>query len=279
VVARWQLLLLGVTAREIELRVEIGRLHRLYRGVYSLSPAAPQLRARWMAAVLSYGEGSVLSHRDAGALLDLCTAGTGVIHVTTARSRHDQAGIRVHRVRKLHPDEVTDHEGIPVTTVARTLLDIAETEPYHRFERCFEQAERLNLLDLNQIEATAKRDRGRRGLRPLLSLTAQFRGAPDSRSTLERNFIDFCRAHDIPEPQMNVIVCGFEVDAVWHDEKLIAELDSWSFHRGRRAFENDRERDIKLALDGYVPIRITARRIHNDARKLADEILRLLGRR
>ena len=272
-----QVRFLGIRNDAIKYRIARGRLHRLYRGVYSPSPLAPQPRGRWLGAVLSSGDESALSHRDAGAHWNMPSGYGGVVHVTTPRSRHSQPGIHVHRVRSLHPDDVTEHEGIPVTTVARTLLDIAETETYHRFERCFEQAERLNLLDFAQLDATVRRNPGRRGLRPLLSLIAQYRGAPDSRTTLERSLIDFCRAHDIPEPQMNTVVCGYEVDALWPGAKLIAELDSWSFHRGRRAFEEDRERDIVLQLGDYRPIRITDRRMRHDGPRLARELLGLLA--
>lgn len=277
VVARSQLIMLGISARQIDRRLTSGRLHCLYRGVYSPSPLAPPLRGRWLGAVLACGDGAVLSHRDAGAHWDLPSGYGRVVNITASRKRHSQRGIKVHGVRSLHPSDVTEHEGIAVTTIARTLLDIAETEPFQGFERCFEQAERLNRLDFGELDATLRRSHGRRGQRPLLSLIAQYRGAPESRTELERNFVDFCRKHHIPEPQMNVVVCGYEVDAVWHEQKLIAELDSWSFHRGRRAFEDDRERDIVLQLARYRPIRVTDRRIRTAASALAREIVGLLA--
>jgi hypothetical protein len=202
---------------------------------------------------------------------------SGRIHVTTSRGRRGQKGIQLHRVRLLHHDDVTEIDGIPVTTIARTLFDIAETRSLYRLELALERAERLNRLDLTAIHATCERNPGRRGLKPLLSLIAEYRGAPDARSKLERRFVDFCREHGIPDPPLNTIVEGFEVDAVWHEQKLVAELDSWSFHRGRTAFERDRERDIALQLVRYRPIRITDRRMRTAPAALAREILGLLA--
>jgi hypothetical protein len=179
-------------------------------------------------------------------LLGIAPSYASRIDVTASgRSRHGQQGIAFHRVRALHPADRTIKDGIPVTTVARTLLDLAEVVPYRRLERAFEAAERLELLDLSVLHAVFQRNVGRRGLKPLKALLAEHQGpAPVTRSELERRFIDLCRESDLPVPALNRIVSGLEVDAIWPEQKLVVELDGYAFHNTRRAFERDRARDL-----------------------------------
>jgi len=163
-----------------------------------------------------------------------------------------------------------------VTTVARTLFDLAEFTSLKRLESAWEEADRLSLLQLTAVEEVCERGYGRRALKPIRRLLAEARAATITRSPLEDEFAAFCRAHDLPTPSFNTTVLGFEVDALWPRERLAAELDSWEFHRHRAAFERDRARDIALQVAGYRTIRITHRRLTQEAPTLAKALRALL---
>ena len=224
-----------------------------------------QLRGRWMAAVLACGPDAVLSHRDAAHLWDLRRSASARIDVTAPRTRGGLDGIVLHRVRRLDPRDRTAHEGIPVTTVARALLDNAEVLRIRQLERMIEEAERVGLFDLRAIEELCERSHGRRGLRPLVAcLGATLEEPPHTKSDLERMFLDLCREADLPTPIMNGYVEGYEVDAHWPGTNLIVELDSWTFHRTRGAFERDHARDLALKLAEYIVLRLTWRQLRND---------------
>jgi predicted transcriptional regulator of viral defense system len=163
VVARWQLLELGLTSRAISYRLTVGRLHLVHRGVYAVGHKRISGRGRWMAAVLACGPGSALSHRSGAALWGFLGAASPRIDVTTPRrGGRSIAGVRRHRARRLPPEDTTMVDGIPVTTVARTLFDLAEVLDLSRLERAFEAAERAELLDMRAVLLTAERNPGRR---------------------------------------------------------------------------------------------------------------------
>ena len=214
---------------------------------------------------MACGREAVLSHQSAAGLWDLRQTSSAIVHVTTPRSRHRQARLVVHRVRRLDPRDRTAHEGIPVTTVARALLDNAEVLRIGQLERMIEESERLGLFDLRAIEELCERSHGRRGLRPLVAcLGATLEEPPHTKSDLERMFLDLCREADLPTPIMNGYVEGYEVDAHWPGTNLIVELDSWTFHRTRGAFERDHARDLALKLAEYIVLRLTWRQLRND---------------
>lgn len=164
-----------------------------------------------------------------------------------------------------------------MTTVARTLFDFAEASPYDELRKAAEAADRRNLLQLRELEAVCERGRGRRALRPVRRLLVELGAPAEGRSPLEIRFAEFLREHGIPAPEQNVLVLGHEVDALWPAAKLVIELDSWEHHGDRAAFERDRARDPELMLAGYRTIRITHRRLDNEARQIAEEIRALLA--
>jgi hypothetical protein len=137
-----------------------------------------------------------------------------------------------------------------VTTVARTLFDLAEFVSFKRLESAWEEADRLNLLQLSAVEGVCERGYGRRALRPIRRLLAEARAATITRSPLEDDFAAFCREQRLPMPSFNTTVLGYEVDALWSAQRLAAELDSWEFHSHRGAFERDRARDTALQAAG-----------------------------
>jgi hypothetical protein len=212
-------------------------------------------------------------------LYDLLRTDARATDVMAPRGRHGGPGIRLHRTRFLHPEDTAVRDGIPVTSVARTLLDLAEVLTPRQLERAFEQAERLRLLDVRAVERLCARSPGRRGRKPLASLLESQQALPaDTRSELERRFLDLCRDAGLPLPALNVSLAGFEVDAYWPQARLVAELDSYSFHRSRRSFESDRARDAALQVAGCRVIRITHRRLDGEAAKVIQELRSLTSR-
>jgi very-short-patch-repair endonuclease len=254
VVSLAQLRQLGFTRHMIRRRLEVGRLYRVQPEAYSLLPSL-KTPGRMMAAVLSCAPGAALSHRAAAAVWDLGPWPTGAIDVTVAGSRKARPGVRIHRVTTV---EIVTHAGFPVASPTRTLIDLAATEPPPRFERAYEQADRLGLLDVERLRHECA---GRRGSRVLNRLIADRREAPPTRSELERAFLDVCRDHALPLPSQNVALHGFEVDNHWPQYDLVAELDGYEWHRTRRAFEDDRRRDAILAAHGVRVLRFTWRQV------------------
>jgi hypothetical protein len=173
-------------------------------------------------------------------------------------------------VRRLDPTDRDEIDGIPVTSLARTLLDIAEVVPRRRLVYALERAEKSRALDLREIRACMERNPGRRGLKPLRQALREIEPeALYAHEGLERLFIAFCSGRGIEMPAMNAVVAGFTVDALWEKRKLIVELDSWEHHRMRRSFEEDRRRDTILALAGYSVLRVTKRLLEGEPDRLA----------
>ena len=256
------------------------RLHPFHVGVYAVGHTALSARGRLLGAVLACGRGALLSHRSAAAHLELLPSARSTVEVTTirGRTRSGRPGIVVHQVRHLHPADRFLRDGIPVTSVARTLLDLAEVVPLRQLERAFEEAERLRVLDLGALEQLCARSRGRRGLRPLGSLLSVAQPSVSAtRSELERRFLRLCREADLPTPSVNALVAGLEVDAVWWNQRLVVELDGHAFHGTRAAFERDRIRDAALQLAGYRVLRVTYRRLEAEPGVIIGTVRSLLG--
>jgi very-short-patch-repair endonuclease len=166
-----------------------------------------------------------------------------------------------------------------VTTVARTLFDLAERSPPHDLKSAWDEADRLKLLRLREVAVAYERSRGRRRARKRIRpfLDAEQRYVEDTASPLEDRFAAFVRTHRLPPPQTNVLVGRDEVDALWPAARLIVELDSWEFHQHRAAFETDRDRDTDHLISGYRTIRVTHRRLSQEPDRLAAQIRTLLA--
>ncbi|HEY6729846.1 MAG TPA: DUF559 domain-containing protein [Solirubrobacterales bacterium] len=271
---------LGFSIRWIERRQEEGRLSAVHRNVYAVGHSRLSSRGRWWAAVLAYGPGALLSHRTAAVAWGFQRLRRGPIDITAPSGRQGserRKGIWVHRCQIRQEDETT-RDGFPVTTVGRTLFDLAEVTDFDTLKGAAEEADRLKLLRLGELERVCERGRGRRALRPVKRLLAELDDVPDGgRSPLEIRFAAFVREYRLPQPVQNVHVLGLEVDALWAAAKLVVELDSWEFHGHRAAFERDRARDPKLLIAGYRTIRVTHRRLDREAAQLATEIRQLLA--
>jgi very-short-patch-repair endonuclease len=227
-----------------------------------------------MAAVMACGDDAVLSHRSAAALWGFMRPGSGSIDVSARVSRHKR-GVAVHQARIDVADrEVVD--AIPVTSVARTLFDLAEVVDPRRLARVWEEADRLHLLQLKEVERVWVQGRGRRALKPIRALMENALEPPTPLSPLEESFALFCRERKLPPPAFNCSVLGHEVDALWPRERLIVELDGYEFHGHRSAFERDRLWDAALQVAGYKVLRPTWRRLEKEPTQIAGEIRSLL---
>jgi hypothetical protein len=276
VVSRRQLAGEGLGQGAIDYRLAIGQLHRIHRGVFAVGHSRLSQHGRWMAAVLSCGTAALLSHRSAGVLWGVAPYSGRWIDVTAPSTRRrDRGRIAVHGCR-LAAEDRAERGGIPVTSVARTLFDLAEIVDARRLERAFESADRLQLLDVNAVDQVVHRNPGRRSLRHLLTLLPSLRPAPATRSELERLFLNVCAEAGLPAPVVNATVAGYEVDAYWPNHDLVVELDGYEFHRSRAAFERDRVRDAALQAAGHRVLRITYRRLVDEPTAIAGLIQRFL---
>jgi very-short-patch-repair endonuclease len=253
VVGRRQLLLLGLSDGWVKRRVRSGRLHLLYRGVYAVGHRSLTADGRRMAAVMAAGRDAVLSHATAAGAWELRRPGSGAIHVTIPgdTGRRRRPGLRVHRSRTLRPLDTTTHRGIPITTPARTIVDLARTLTGRPLEQAVDLADQRRLIDF----AAFQRRPIPLSLQAVVSLYAA--GATPTRSEMEERFLALCDDHGITRPQVNTRIEGEEVDFVWPDARLIVEVDGYAYHRAPSAFEADRERDVKLVLAGWRVLRFT----------------------
>ena len=231
-----------------------------------------------MAAVLACGPDAVLSHRDAGAHWQIRRSDRTLIDVTAPRGRkYVHAGLTIHRPRVLLPQERTVHNGIPVTTVARTLVDLAAVISLNSLRYAWDDAERQKLFHLKEIETVRGRFKRRKGLRNIDLLIAERRPLPPvTRSDLEILFVEFCAKYGLPTPSMNSWIGKYEVDAAFHDHRLAVELDS-RYHDTPGAYERDPIRDAELQILGYRILRITYRRLVDRPDELAAQIRALLA--
>jgi hypothetical protein len=250
-----QLRELGLDEPAVRRRVAAGRLHRLHRGIYAVGHRSLSWRGRWLAAVLAAGDGAVLSHASAAALWQFLRPISGPTHVTVAAAvrRKPRQGVRIHRSRTLTPRDITRRHGIAVTTPARTIEDIrGEVEPY-LFRRALRQAELADhrVPHLGRVKRT--------------------------RSDLELLFLGLCDDHGLPRPLVNHRVHGRRVDFFWPEHRLAVETDSWSYHRGSVAFEDDHDRDLELRARGIATRRYTGDQLEAAPQAVVADLREALG--
>jgi Transcriptional regulator, AbiEi antitoxin/Protein of unknown function (DUF559) len=280
VVSHAQLLRLGLSPRAIERRIAAGRLIPLHRGVYAIGHDRVGVDGRRWAAVLALGAEAFLSHASAADALGLRAASSRLVHVTVRGrgGRERRNGIRVHRPRALPDDEVTTLRGLPITTPARTLLDLAGSglRP-KQLESALNQAEldlRLDFAELHELLARYPRRPGTRALKAQL---AAYRGPVDARSRLERLVHALCAANGLARPLVNTVIEGKLRDFCWPQRRLVVEADSYRWHRTPSAFNDDRERDVELTLAGYTVLRFTYEQVTRRPRYVIRALKLALG--
>jgi very-short-patch-repair endonuclease len=280
-VGRKELAGLGVADRAIVVRLRTGRLHRVHAGVYAVGHDSISREGRWLAAVLASGVHAVLSHWSAAALWAIRPNSRTVVDVTAPGKSRSWDGVKRHH-KALPPDETTSVDHIPVTTVPRTILDLAATQSVELVSALLREAEYRQLHDRLSLWDLVNRYPGRRGVRRVrtaLELLAQEPVGP-LRSRLEEDFASFLRRHHLPLPRFNDwIVLGarrYQVDCHWPGSGRIVELDGWRSHGTRSAFQADRTRDRALHAAGYSVSRVTWHQVRNEPEALASDLRALL---
>ncbi|HET9593280.1 MAG TPA: DUF559 domain-containing protein [Solirubrobacterales bacterium] len=282
VVARGQLLDIGVGDDEIEYRLAIGRLHPIHQEVYAVGHRVVPREGRWLAAVLASGPAAVLSHWSAAALWMIRPNQRSVIEVTAPHKSRSWDGIKRHH-KALPADEVTVEDGIPVTTVPRTIFDLAATEYVDTIATMLRESEHRNLWDKLSLPDLVDRYPGRRGINKVRLALQRVTEEPSGRkrSPLEERFAPFLRRHRLPMPRFNDwILLGpkrYQVDCHWPGTNQIIELDGWEGHGTRSAFQDDRERDRRLRVAGYSVTRLTWNQLRDEPEAIASDIRTLLG--
>jgi very-short-patch-repair endonuclease len=262
--------------------IKSGRLHRVFRGVYALGHRRIGERGRLMAAALACGPDTVVSHRSAAALLELIDDGPVVIDVISCDDRGRRIdGIRFHRVRAPRLEERGTVGGIPCTSPARTLVDLAGTVGGWTLRSAFDRAAHKGLLDIAAIEASI--DPRRRGVKGLLALIDKWRAvAPLTKtrgrlkSPLEAMLLPLLVQRNLPAPLINAPVKiaegRIEVDFLWREHRFVVEADSRDFHGTAMAFERDRWRDRELMRAGYSVLRVTYLEAEHEAAAVVETI-------
>jgi hypothetical protein len=271
-VTRAQLAAAGLGRGAIGWRVRSRRLIPYHKGVYLYGrPSLEPLGREW-AAILAGGGHAVLSHWSLADLWGLADGSPDEVWLTVVdRQRHSRPGLRVHRTTRLEPDEVRLHRGLPVTTPARLVIDLAPHCSQGRLERLLAQARIQQLVTDAELDRALQRGAHRPGAALVRGLLAAERGPAFTRAELERRLLALIREAGLPAPVLNGTLLGFEVDFHWPEHRLVVETDGFRFHAHARSFERDRRRDQVLVAAGWRVIRITWR-------QLTDEPLAVLAR-
>lgn len=264
----------GMSASAISRARAAGRLHRVHPRVYAVGHRTLSIEGRLAAALFYVGVGAALSHATAAWWWRLLPDQPRLIHVSAPRRHSSTPGVRVHQPRHL---ERVILRGLPVTTVPRTLLDVASTLPFPVLRRALAEAEYLRLVELAAVEAV---------LRPGQPGTAALREAlrhhrPElarTRSILEERFIALCETHAIPLPAVNETVAGMMVDMLWQAERLVVELDGHAAHRTPVAISRDRRRELVLREAGFRVLRYSWQQVIQEPGRVAADVLAALNR-
>jgi hypothetical protein len=279
VVSRPQLIAGGLTHRQIDRRIASGRLQVIFRGVYAVGHRALGARGRWWAAVLAGGDDASISHFTAGHAWEVRLSGATVIDVSVGRGgRRARPGIRFHCRDSLTAADVTTLDGLPITTPARTVLDLAASGVRGvKLESVVEQAEQ-RYLDFSDLDDLMQRCAGQPGTAALREVLGRYApGSLDVRSRLEAMCIELCDAHGIPRPSTNVVVAGRVRDLYWPHMPLVVEADSYRWHRGPSRLTEDRVRDAELTLARIPFVRFTYDQVADQPRYVSETVRTMLG--
>lgn len=269
-----QLLAVGLSKAAVAKRVERGALHRVYRGVYRVGHQAPDQETQYLAAVFACGEGAVLSGAAAAIIWGL-RRGSPPPEVTTTRNRR-VPGVRTHRVRELRAGEVTKRNDIPVTTPARTLVDLAARLPLDDLAEACHVAQVRYRTTANQVETVLDRRPKTKGAGNVRLI---FEGDTDVfLSKLERLFLSLLKRAALPLPRTNKKKDSYYVDCRWPEQKLTVELDSYRYHHSRHAWEQDHRRAREARRRGDEFRRYTWGDVTEDGEAVTEEVAALLAR-
>ena len=264
----------GLSRQGVRRRVEAGWLVRRHHGVYAVGHTALTDKSHLIAAVFAGGEEALASHRAGGKLWGILR-GSQPIEVTGPRSREAAKGFVLHRSRCIHEEDRGVIDNIPVTSLARTLVDLADVLPEKQLASAVHEAEVKRLFDLKQVQRVLDRLPGRRGRHKLQRVLSAYRDVqPFTRSRGERLVLEMCNHYGLPKPQTNTWIESHEVDFHWPEAGLVLEFDGGAVHRTTKAFYEDRKRDRALAAQGIHVVRATDR---DDPATLATELEQILS--
>jgi very-short-patch-repair endonuclease len=277
VVTHAELLSAGVSAAGIKRRVQKGSLIRQHRGVYRVGHRAPSVEARYMAAVKACGEGAVLCGRAAGFLLGILKCSRPPPPEVITPTQRRVQGIETRRCRDMDPRERTIREGIPVTTVPRTLLDLAPVLSLNELARACHEAGVRYRTRPEHVEVLLRRHPTAPGSRKLRQV--MLGEVRVTLSKLERAFLSLLRSENLPLPETNRPAGTRRVDCRWPEYRLTVELDSYRFHNSRHSWEQDRRREREARARGDELRRYTYGDVFEDRRAMLSELRQLLSAR
>lgn len=278
VVTRRQLLTLGFPGHAIDHRIAAGRLHRLWRGVYAVGRPSVSRHGCWIAAVLSCGDQALLSHRSAAALWGILRPFRGVdVEVVVPRGRiRRRPGILV-RQRGDTASTLRAVDGIPVTDVLTTLVDLATCVSDALLLRAINQADHLDLIDAHELRSAIDSVPRRSGLVRLRSLLDE-QGSGSADTLLELRFLRVVHAAGLPAPQLQAKVKGYRVDFHWPDLGLVVETDGPRDHRTPAQQSRDRKRDQTHAAAGLTALRFTEAQVRHEPERVQATLSAVAGR-
>lgn len=270
---------LGYSRSAVYRAVDAGRLHRLYPGVFAVGHTNLSRHAQCLAAVLASGPKALLSHVSAAWLWNLTKTSPLPASVSVPLHRRRRQGIRLHEARSLTAEDRALRDGIPVTSLPRTLLDLAATVPFEWLVKMVERGEDLELFDRRAVEELLDRTVGHQGHGRLRKAIVLYKPSSFTRSGLEKRFLELVLAAGLPQPHTNYAIHGFELDCYWPEHRFAVELDVFETHGTRAAFERDRERQEDLLLRGIAMTRVTGPRLEREPREVIRRVARLLEQR
>lgn len=280
VVARRQLLELGMSGRAIERRLQRGQLHEVFRGVYVFGARRIGRKGRWMAAVVVSGERAVLSHRSAGRLWRLVPPADEWIDVTSPPGRVVRRKGIVSHESEIWDGERSVVDGIPVTSPFRTVFDLASVLDLRGLERAWHEAEVQGLRGRVSLPMLLERYPGRRGSRNLRALLGSPEPVGFTRNDFEEALVALVDSRGIQRPRMNADLAMrgrfFQIDALWEEERVAVELDSRSVHGTNKHFESDKQRDRILLAEGWRTMRVTWRQLRDEPDEVAGDLRKAL---
>jgi very-short-patch-repair endonuclease len=280
IVSRRQLLRAGASAGGMARRINAGLLEPMHAGVYRVRGVKGRLGYEMAAVLACGGAGVAMSHAWAAGVLSLLPQPAPPLPVSVLVEGRApvRRGVQVHRVPALLPEDVALVDGVPVTTIARVLLDLARVQGAAEVERLAARALREDLVTDRELEAAIRRHPQHRGARLLQSVVTGEAPPVFTRSKAEQRLLELLRRSGLPLPAMNVRVHGYEVDCYWRAQRLVVEVDGRQYHSSRQAFEMDRRRDRTLAVAGLLVLRVTWQDLHRRPEQLLVEITRALHR-
>lgn len=280
-VTRDQLLAIGIPEGTIDEWISASRLHPIFPRVYLVGHRLPGKWTLELAAVLACTPDSFLSHRSAAELWGLLEPVQGYLPqvMIVGRKSKGPTGIRVHCATELHADERSEVDDIPITSAARTLIDLAPQVDSVTFARAYEEGLIKSLFSRDEMVAMLQRHAGRRGIRKVRALVD--RDAPPSVTYEEAHLqlLELIRSSELPHPETEAPIGRYRVDLLWARERLVVEMDGAAFHSTPERIERDKRRDAELAALGYLVIRVTWRQLRDEPENVLTRIAMTLGER